>query len=1145
MRVRRIPVDYASHSVQVERVADRLLEVLAPIGPRPAGVRFLSTVSGTWVPGETLDAEYWYRNLREPVQLERAVTVLAGEGFDVFIECSAHPVLAAGVEDTLAAAGFPDAVVAGTLRRDEGGPERVLTSAAEVFVRGTGVDWSTVTGTPHTPTDLPTYAFQRRRYWLETSERGSDPAALGLRGVGHPLLGAAVSLADGGGVVLTGRLSAGRPGWLADHRVGGTVVVPGTALVEMVARAGEQVGCVRVEELVLHTPLVIPDDAAVDVQIEVTAPAEDGCRSVTVQSRPDTALTESPWTRHADASVSPGRDTPSESLQAWPPAAAEPVEIDTVYAEMADRGLQYGPDFQGLNAVWRRAGEHGAPEVFAEVRMPQQLAEQAGQYILHPALFDAVLHAIVPGDLLPLTGTDPEARLPFAWSGVEIQAAGASVLRARLTFLDHDSLALTLWDAAGEQVATVDELTLRPVAGRELRTIGARADDSLFRMRWQPLPPQDAELASAGYALLGQDSLGLRHALEAGGISPTPYASLSDIGEAVPGTVLLPVPGTELLPVHAATGADASEEVPGRVRSLLSSVLTTLQAWLADERFAGARLVLVTRGAVPVDDSGEAPDPVAASIWGLLRTGQTEHPDRFVLLDLDPGADAGTETAGAIRTALAASAPQVAVRSGTAFTPSLVRVTETTRPDRDVQPIDTSGTVLVTGASGTLGGLIARHLVSEHGVRHLLLTSRRGPAAEGADVLRAELAALGAEATVVACDMADRAAVAELLSGIPAEHPLSAVVHAAGVLDDAVLEALSPEQVAAVLRPKVDAAWHLHELTQDMDLSAFVLFSSVAGTLGSAGQANYAAANAFLDALAGHRRARGLAASSLAWGLWAEASGMTGHLDHTDLRRLSRLGVAPLSTAAGLAAFDAALRLNAPVVVPVRLDTRSLTGAAEGSVPPLLAPYARASTTRRRDAAADSPESATGLVDRLRSLTAEQQLATLLDMVKKHVVSVLGGREDAMTSVRTETSFKSLGFDSLTSVELRNRLNRETGLHLPATLAFDRPSTGAVAAFLQSELTGTLAAGALSAPTASASSENDDDLIAIVGMGCRFPGGVESPEALWEVVAEGVDAIGDFPADRGWDLEGLFDADPDRPRTSYARSGGFLYDAAE
>nr|WP_307971589.1 SDR family NAD(P)-dependent oxidoreductase [Streptomyces sp. CHA16] len=1148
VRVRRIAVDYASHSAQVEQIAGPLQEALAPLAPRPTEAGFFSTVSGTWVPGETLDARYWYRNLREPVQLERAVSELAGEGFDAFVECSAHPVLTAGLEDTLAAAGMPDAVVAGTLRRDEGGLKRFLTSAAELFVGGVHVDWSTVTGVgvqndlAGLPMDLPTYAFQHQRYWVEASADASDAAALGLRGVDHPLLGAAVSLADGSGVLVTGRLSTDRPGWLADHQVGGAVVVPGTALVEMVTRAGEQVGCVRVEELLLHTPLVIPAGEAVDVQIQVLASAEDGRRSVTVQSRPDTDLTESPWTSHADASVSPARELPPQSAPTWPPEGAEPVGIDTVYAEMADRGLEYGPHFQGLRAVWRRDGEHGGTEIFAEVRLPQPLVEQAEQYILHPALFDAVLHAVVPGGLLPPTGAEPEARLPFSWSGVEIQAAGASVLRARLTALGHDALTLTLWDAAGGQVATVDALTVRPVARRELRAIGARTDDPLFHVRWQPLPPQATPSPSTPWGILGQDTLGLRPALEDAGSPPTSYESLSDIGETVPATVLLPVP--------EGGADDPSGDVPGRVHALFSSVLATLREWLADERFSAARLVVVTRGAVLTGEGGDAPDPVAASVWGLLRTAQTEHPDRFVLLDLDPGTGAGTETADALATALGTGAPQLAVRSGTAFAPSLVRGTEPAPPAQETRPIDTSGTVLVTGALGTLGRLTTRHLVTEHGVRHLLLTSRTGPATEGADTLRAELAELGAEATLVACDTADRAAVAELLAAVPDEHPLSAVVHVAGVLDDAVLEALTPEQVAAVLRPKVDAAWHLHELTRDLDLSAFVLFSSAAATFGNAGQANYAAANAFLDALAGYRRARGLTATSMAWGLWAEASRMTEHLDHTDLQRLARLGVTPLTSTAGLMAFDEALRLNRPAVVPMGLDTRRLAAADAASLPPLLAPYARATPVRRRNAAATSPASATGLLDRLRSLTAQQQLDTLLGMVKRHVVSVLGGREDAMASVRTQTSFKSLGFDSLTSVELRNRLNKETGLRLPATLAFDRPNPAAVADFLQRELTGALAAEGPLTPAAATSFEtpaddDDDDLIAIVGMGCRFPGGVESPEALWGVVSAGVDVIGDVPGDRGWDVEGVFGGDRDGPGTSYAPAGGFLYEAAE
>ncbi|WP_199579565.1 beta-ketoacyl reductase, partial [Streptomyces sp. CRB46] len=360
---------------------------------------------------------------------------------------------------------------------------------------------------------------------------------------------------------------------------------------------------------------------------------------------------------------------------------------------------------------------------------------------------------------------------------------------------------------------------------------------------------------------------------------------------------------------------------------------------------------------------------------------------------------------------------------------------------------DPEGTVLITGGAGVLGGILARHLVTRHGMRHLLLTGRRGPDTPGAAELRTELEALGAHVTLAACDAADADALSRVIAAVPAAHPLTAVVHAAGVLDDGVLEHLTPDRLRTVLAPKADAARHLDRLTRGLDLADLVLFSAGAGVFGNAGQANYAAANTYLDALAHRRRAEGLPTTSLSWGLWADASSLTGHLDDTDLARVRRSGVLPLTAADGMALFDAALAEQRPHLVPVRLDTGQLR-AWGGDVPHLLRSLYRGPA--RRTAEAGAPTGTDGLRTRLAGLSADDRLAALRDLVGTCAAAVLGHTDPA--HLHAGRAFRDLGFDSLTAVELRNRLNGATGLRLPATLAFDHPTVTELAAFLDGEL---------------------------------------------------------------------------------------------
>ena len=373
---------------------------------------------------------------------------------------------------------------------------------------------------------------------------------------------------------------------------------------------------------------------------------------------------------------------------------------------------------------------------------------------------------------------------------------------------------------------------------------------------------------------------------------------------------------------------------------------------------------------------------------------------------------------------------------------------------------------------------------------------------------------------------------------IPASHPLTGVIHAAGVLDDAVVTSLTPERVDAVLRPKVDAAWNLHELTRDLDLSVFVMFSSMAGLVGSSGQGNYAAANSFLDGLAAHRRAHGLPAISLGWGLWDQASAMTGGLDAADLARLGRDGILALSSDEAMELFDTALIVDEPFMAPARIDLRALRAHA-AAVPPMFADLVNAPQRRQVDDSLAAAKSKSALAHRLHGLPEPEQHAVLLDLVRSHIATVLGNTTPE--AIDPDKAFQDLGFDSLTAVEMRNRLKTATGLALSPTLIFDYPTPNGLAGYIRSELAG-VPQEITPAPVVRAVG---DDPIAIVGMSCRYPGGVNSPDDLWQMLIEGRDVLSDFPTDRGWDLAGIYNPDPDVAGTCYTRTGGFVDGVAD
>ncbi|WP_204038484.1 type I polyketide synthase, partial [Micromonospora qiuiae] len=970
-KTRHLTVSHAFHSPHMDPVLDQFRQIAATLTYQPARTPVVSNLTGDIAGDQLQNPDYWVEHIRQPVRFHHGVQTLRQQGATRWLELGPAPVLTAITEHNLAATSddTQDHITIATSQTNRPEPHTLLTAVARLHTHGHPIDWPTILPTRQ-PVDLPTYAFQHRRYWLDTPQH-TDVTGAGLTPTHHPLLPAMTQLPDGGHL-FTGRLSQHTHPWLTDHAVGNTPILPATAFLELAVHAGSHTGHTHIHELTIETPLALPDHQPVDIQI-LTGPADEtGHRPITVHSR-----TDDDWNRNAHGLLTT-TETPTTSHPLPEQPTGTPIDPATLYHTLAQAGLTYGPTFQGLQTAW-----HDNDHAWATIALPDDT--DTTNYTLHPALLDAALHTIAAhqGFADPTPPQDLPIRLPFTFHNVTFHTTGGdTTAHVHLTTTPDqpDTVTLHLTNTTGTPIATIKKLTLRPVQPHQLHT----TNHPLYHLTWTPIPTPTTPTTKPPHHLI----------------------DLTDIPTDDPLTT---------------------------THNTLENLLHQLQQHLTNTDDT-TTLTVLTHNAVATNPT-QPINLTTAAAWGMLRSAQAEHPNRILTIDTDTTPPNPTLLTAAHHT----GEPQLAIRGNQLLTPRLTRTRTTPTPP---PPLNPDGTILITGGTGTLGAITAHHLATHYGARHLLLASRTGPNKPHITKLKTELETTGATVTITACDTTDPQQLTTLINNIPKKHPLTAVIHCAGILNDATITTMTPTHLHHTLQPKIDAAWHLHQLTQNHPLAAFILYSSAAGTIDSPGQANYAAANTFLDALAHHRTTQGQPTTSLAWGLWAQNSNLTTHLNTQNQQRIARTGIHPMTTTHALNLLDQALTTNHPHLLTANINLPALRQQPTNTLPPTLRALTPTTTPTTK-----TPT----LTNQLTNQTPQEQQQLILNTIRTHIAAVLGHTNPQ--HIDEQQPFKDLGFDSLTALELRNRLNTATGQHLPATIIFDHPTPKALTQYLHHRIT--------------------------------------------------------------------------------------------